>query len=149
MLQNGYMDTNIQKAFINGIPGCAEHQQKLATALQDARKKHRSLTVCFLDLTNAYGSVHHNLIHFSLQHYHAPNKLINTVASTYTNLSAEITTTSWSMPEIPLQIGVYQGDPLSTVIFNTVMCTLIEALRPYRHLGYTFSNSKHTLHLLQ
>ena len=28
------------------------------------------------------------------------------------------------------------------------MCTLIEALCPYRHLGYTF-NSKHTLHLLQ
>ena len=111
LIPKSYMDTNIQKAFVNGIPGCAEHQLKLATALQDACKKHRSLTICFVDLANAYGSVHHNFIHFSLQHYHAPNKLITTVASIYTNLSAEITTTSWSTPEITLRIGVYKGDP--------------------------------------
>ena len=130
MLLNGYMDKNIQKAFINGIPGCFEHQAKLATAIQEARRKHRSLTVCWLDLANAYGSVHHQLIHFTLNHYHAPSKLVNTVANLYTDLSATITTPSWATQEIPLQIGVFQGDPLSVVIFNTVMCTLIEALHP-------------------
>ena len=29
------------------------------------------------------------------------------------------------------------------------MCTLTEALRPYHRLGYTFTKSKHSLHLLQ
>ena len=120
MVQNNYMDTNIQKAFVNGIPGCAEHQIKLATAINDARKRHHSFTICWLDLANAYGSVHHKLIHFSLQHYHAPDKLINTITSIYNDLSAEITAANWATSEIPLQVGVYQGDPLSTVIFNTV-----------------------------
>ena len=65
------MDTTIQKAFVHGIPGCTEHQFKPATAIQEARKKHRSLTICWLDLANAYGSVHHQLIQFTLRHYHA------------------------------------------------------------------------------
>ena len=106
-------------------------------------------TICWLDLANAYGSVHHQLIQFTLRHYHAPSKLVNTVANLYTNLSATITTPTWTTVEIPLQVGVYQGDPLSTIIFNTVMCTLIEALHPYRDLGYTFSQSERLVHLLQ
>ena len=146
MLSNGYMDKNIQKAFINGIPGCFKHQAKLATAIQEARRKHKSLTVCWLDLANAYGSVHHQLIHFTLNHYHAPSKLVNTVANLYTDLSATITTPSWATQEIPLHIGVFQGDPLSVAIF---MCTLIEALHPLRHQGYKFSQSQRTIHLLQ
>jgi len=68
--------------------------------------------------------------------------LVSTAASLYTNLSATITTPSWAKAEIPLQVGVYQGDPLTTAIFNTVMCTLIEALRPFQHLVYTFSQKQ-------
>ena len=36
------------------------------SSLQDARKKHKSLAISWLDL------VHHSLIDFSLRHYHAP-----------------------------------------------------------------------------
>ena len=134
---------------MNGIPGCSEHQLKLASVIQEARSKHRSLAICWLDLANAYGSVHHQLIQFSLKHYHAPGKFTSSVANLYTDLRATISTQEWETAEVPLQVGVYQGDPLSTIIFNTVMCTLIDALQPHRHLGYTFSQSKHTMHLLQ
>ena len=43
------------------LPGCTEHHLKLASVLAEARKKHKSLSVCWLDLANAYGSVHHSL----------------------------------------------------------------------------------------
>ena len=33
---NNYLDTSIQKAFINNIPGCLEHQVKLSWAIQEA-----------------------------------------------------------------------------------------------------------------
>ena len=33
VFQNSYMDTAIQKAFVNGIPGCAEHHCKLAEVI--------------------------------------------------------------------------------------------------------------------
>ena len=149
MLKNRYMDTNIQKAFINGVPGCAEHQCKLASIIKEATGKHRSLAVCWLDLANAYGSVPHALIQFSLQHYHSPPQFTNIVASLYSGLSATITANSWATPFVPLQTGIYQGDPLSVVVFNTVMCTLIDALQPLQHLGYNPSGSRHQVHLLQ
>ena len=148
MLKNNYLDTNIQKAFVNGIPGCAEHQLKLASAIKEAHKKPLPDRLLARPC-KCVGSVHHELIDFSLSHYQAQDMLINTITSIYTNLSAEVTSSDWSTGRIPLEVGVYQGDPLSTVIFNTVMCTLIEPLRPHYHLGYTFSNSKHSLHLLQ
>ena len=72
MLANKYLDRGIQKAFMPRTPGCIEHHLKLATVIQDARQKHKSLAVCWLHLANAYGSVHHSLISLSLQHYHAP-----------------------------------------------------------------------------
>ena len=149
MLQNGYMDTDIQKAFLSGIPGCAEHHCKLASVIKDATVKHRSLSVCWLDLANAYGSVPHGLIQFALQHYNTPLQFTNTVSSLYSGLSAAITAGSWATPFVPLQTGVYQGDPLSVVVFNTIMCTLIDALKPLKHLGYNLSGSKHLVHLLQ
>ena len=72
MTTNGYLDKSVQKAFMKATPGCIEHQSKLAAILAEARKAHKSLAVCWLDLANAYGSVHHSLIQFSVQHYHAP-----------------------------------------------------------------------------
>ena len=82
---------SLQKAFMTGIPECTEQSSKLAAALREAHTKHRSITVCWLDLANAYGSVHHNLIQFSLQHYNAPCKLTEIVTSLYSDLQALIT----------------------------------------------------------
>ena len=105
--------------------------------------------MCWLDLANAYGSVHHDLIHFTLQHYNGPVKLRNMVASFYHSLQVLVTSPDWISHPIPFKTGVYQGDPLSVVIFNTVMCTMADSLKQMQHLGYTFSGSQRTTHLLQ
>ena len=145
MTANGYLDTSVQKAFLPGIPGCFEQYQKLFAAVIEAHKKHRSLTVCWLDLANAYGSVHDGLIKYALEHYHAPLNFLRVVSNFYTDLNATITCKAWSTRAIPLQVGVYQGDPLSVVIFNTVMATLADALKSDQSLGYTFSRSMNVL----
>ena len=135
MLSNKYHDTSVQKAFMTATPGCLEHQSKLASIIQDARTKHKSLTVCWLDLANAYGSVHHSLIDFSLKHYHAPTELRLMVQALYRDLSASVITAEWSTPAIPLQIGVNQRDPFSVVIFNTIISTLVNTLKQHTNLA--------------
>ena len=70
MTENEFLDRSIQKAFLSATPGCIEHRM-LATILAEARKKHKLLAVYWLYLANAYRSVHHSPIQFSLQHYHA------------------------------------------------------------------------------
>ena len=149
MIDNGYLNTSIQKAFVDGIPGCTEHHLKLLSMIEDARRRGKSLSVCWLDIANAYGSVHHELIRFSLNHYHAPDHFIDIVTNLYTGLTGIVRTKSWTTEPFHLGIGVFQGDPLSVAIFNTVMNTLVDTLAEHRNLGYTFSQSNHTCNLLQ
>lgn len=104
---------------------------------------------CWLDLANAYGSVHHSLIEFTLKHYHAPPKFTGIVQSFYSHLSVKVCTSSWSTPLIPLQVGVYQGDPLSVVIFNTVINTMVDSIKGRTDLGYHFSPTHLPINLLQ
>ena len=108
MTKNSYLDTNIQKAFQSRIAGCEEHQLKLSSIIRDANKNQRSLTVAWLDLANAYGSVNHKLIEFALSHYHAPRELIALTTNLYNNQQAIITCQNWQtdrmwdMSKVPL-----------------------------------------------
>ena len=73
MIVTGYLDPNIQKGFLPTTPGVTEHQAKQAAIINAARRStERPLAVVWLDNANAYGSVHHSLIQFPLEHYHAP-----------------------------------------------------------------------------
>jgi hypothetical protein len=149
MVTNKYLDSSLQKAFMPTVPGCTEHHQKLSSILAEAHSNHKSVAVSWLDLANAYGSVHHSLIDFSLRHYHAPPQFLSTVQALYTGLHAKVITAEWETPVISLQKGVYQGDPLSVVIFNTVMNTLLDTVSLRTDLGYRFSNSRRRVNILQ
>ena len=149
MLSNKYFDRSIQKAFMPATAGCTEHHMKLTTILKDAKKRKKSLAVCWMDLANAYGSVHHALITYSLRHYHAPSKLTGLIQAFYSGLAAKVSSGSWVTPATLIQLGVYQGDPLSVVIFNTVINTLVDTLKSKVDLGYRFSHSQQPINLLQ
>ena len=261
MLANRYLDPSLQKAFMPTVSGCNEHQFKLSSILHDAQYKHKSLAVCWLDLVNEYGSVHHSLIQFSLLHchappqylsilqvlspsftttlllsaspssrfclppslprsssvplhppglvsllhyhappqylsilqvlspsftttlllstspssrsclppslprpssvplhppglvsllhYHAPPQCLSILQVLYSGLSATVLSADWEIPLISLQKGVYQGDPLSVVIFNTVMNTLVDTISSRINLGYQFSSSSRKVKILQ
>ena len=150
MRTNNYLNTAMQKAFVEGVPGCTEHHINLLSMLSEARRKHRSLCVCWLDLANAFGSVHHNLIRFFFQHYHAPLEMVDMVSSLYEDLIGVVSTKSWQTALIHLQIGVFQGDPLSVLVFNTVMNTLVNTItKRHSNLGYTLAASSQRSNLLQ
>ena len=149
MVDNGYLDRSLQKGFMPTISGCIEHHCKLARILREARSRHRSIAVAWLDLANAYGSVHHSLIQFSLKHYHAPSRFSSIIGHLYSGLSARILTEDWSTPSIPLNMGVYQGDPLSVVIFNTVINTLVDIVKSRPDLGYKVHGTSYSVNMLQ
>ena len=141
MRVNNYLNSDIQKAFLPTVPGVTEHQAKLAAIIKAARGAKRSLAVAWLDIANAYGSVHHSLIQFVMTHYHAPPEFCGLLQSWYSGLSTSISTQNWTTSPIPLQIGVYQGDPLSVVIFLTVMNTLSDTLCTRQDLGFSLPSS--------
>ena len=124
MLDNGYLDPIVQKAFLPSVSGVTEHQCKLAAIISGARQDKRSRAVAWLDIANAYGSIDHSPIQFSLNPYHAPSDFSKLIQLRYTDLVATISIPNGISPLITLKIGVLQGDPLSVVLFFTVMATL-------------------------
>ena len=148
MHNNNYFDPDLQKAFLPTIPSVVEHQAKLASVINSARHNKQALAVSWLNIANTYGSVHHSFIQFSLTHYYAPPEFCRLLQSWYTGLSATISTEEWFTDPVPLNIGVYQGDPLSIVVFLTIMSTLSDTLHSRGYLGFTLPNSSITINHL-
>ena len=150
MTNNNYINTATQKAFIKDMPGCTEHQFKLWQAILDARRNQRNITVCWLDLANAFGSIHHNLITHVLWHYHLPAHFIQIIQSLYTGLTAVISTKQWETQPVHLAKGLFQGDPLSAAIFDVVINLYLDTIMAEcSHSGYRFSSSPHQMPILQ
>ena len=72
------------------------------------------------------------------------------VSSLYEDLIGVVSTKSWKTAPIHLQIGVFQGDPLSVLVFNTVMNILVDTItKRHSNLGYMLAASSQRSNLLQ
>ena len=67
--RNGFVDESVQKAGIPGVPGCVEHAYRIWSDLQEARREKKSVSVVWLDLANAYGSVPHDVIKKAMEFF--------------------------------------------------------------------------------
>ena len=70
-----------------------------------------------------------DFIKFSWEFCHAPPRLLHIVDNLYTNLSASISIPAGTTRAILLKTSLYQGDPLSVTIFNTVMNIYLDGLK--------------------
>ena len=87
MVSNGYINTSHQKAFLEGINGCMEHIKVLQEVIQDAKAKRTTVHISWFDLTDAFGSVSHDLIQFCLKHFHIPEAERKYIHSLYSQLA--------------------------------------------------------------
>lgn len=136
LLKNAYIKTSIQKGFLPHISGCVEHTQALMEALQDAKRRKRDITVCWLDLANAFGSVSHNLIQFAGEWYHVPDSIRSIIHNYYDDLAVKISTENWITEKVSYEQGLFQGCPLSVVLFLMVFEICLDQLSAFEHLGY-------------
>ena len=140
MVGNGYIDQAIQKGFLPGVAGCVEHTQVLMETLLDAKKHTKEIVVAWLDLANAYGSVAHNLIQYALEWYHVPANMRELIYHYYDELFVRIRTKQWKSEWFMYQIGLFQGCPLSVVLFLIVFNLLLDLLKTKQELGYQLKN---------
>jgi len=137
---NNFLDGNRQKGFCSGVDGVTEHNELLAHMMQDAKRKQHSISVTLLDLQNAFGSVHHNLIRASLQYHHVPSIFSNLFEKIYDNAYITVSVQKQWIDPVRVERGVLQGDPSSPLLFNlcfnSLMLTLNEPV--YRKLGYSW-----------
>ncbi|CAB3999364.1 Hypothetical predicted protein [Paramuricea clavata] len=111
----------------------------MANIINKARIKQRSLVITLLDLKNAFGEVHHNLITSVLDYHHIPEHVKLIIKSLYTDFKTSIITSEFRTPFILVRRGVLQGDCLSPLLFNMCFNTFIQHIKTdkYRQFGFS------------
>ncbi len=133
---NGLIDTSLQKGFLSNISGTMEHIFATSSIVQNAMHHGLPLSVTFLDLKNAFGSVSHQLIADMLDHVGVPVELRSYISSAYSQLTAYVACKKWSTSPFPIHRGVFQGDTLSPLIFLIAFNPVIQLAQSLSTLGF-------------
>ena len=112
----------------------------MAHIINTARTKQRSLVITLLDLKNAFGELHHNLIYEVLRYHPIPDPINKLIKSLYTNFQTSIITDQFSTPFITVGRGVLQGDCLSPLLSNMSFNTFIQQLNLNHTHNWDFGN---------
>lgn len=124
-----------QKGFLRD-EGCLEHNFVLTEILTDARRARRQVVVAWLDLSNAFGSVPHASIRRALIGAGVPSGLVNIWGSMYDGCTTRVRTVDGFTGPIPIRSGVRQGCPLSPIIFDLVIDSVVRAAADIGDVGY-------------
>ena len=143
MVENKYIDTSLQKAYLEGINGCIEHIQVLQQIIQDAKSRKKTVHVSWFDLADAFGSVSHELIPICLEHYNIPAQEITYIVNLYSKLQGKVKCKSWESEIFQFKKGIFQGDNYSPIIFLVVFNPLIDYITKFEEThGYQLGDTK-------
>jgi hypothetical protein len=137
------IDNYIQKAFIRGINGVIEHNQVFNELTSHAKANNRTIHCTFFDLEDAFGSVSHDLISHSLSRFKFPPQIKSYIENLYSRLEGNVVTPDWEASKFRFHKGVFQGDPLSPIIFLSVFNPILEKLHQNESFGYSINGTKY------
>ena len=141
LLGNNLIEHKIQKGFTPNVSGTFEHTEQMAHIINQARTKQRSLVITLLDLKNAFGEVHHNLIQSVLSYHHIPDHIKILIKSLYTYFRTSVISSQFNTPFIHVRRGVLQGDCLSPLLFNLCFNTFVQHIKSDKYSQFGFSSS--------
>lgn len=127
LLQNGFLDTSIQKGGVAGIPGCLEHASMIWEVIQKAKSQKKDLDVVWLDLANAYGSVPHQMIQQALRMYHVPENICQMLEKYFGGFRMRFSTTNFTTDWVNLDVGIAMGCTISPILFVLAMEVILKA----------------------
>ena len=125
LLQNGYINTSVQKAGILGFPWCVEHCAMIWHTIEEDKVNNDNLSVVWLDLANAYGSVPHKLIEFSLDFFHVPRKLKSFLMDYYTSFQVRFSVGDYLTQWQKLEVRIPMGCTILPILFAMAMEVLV------------------------
>ena len=95
--------------------------------IQESKKLRRDLSVVWLDLANAYGSVPHALIEFAMEFMWIPEKVRSFIMQYYSDFRMRFSTTQYTTTWQRLEVGIPMGCTISPILFVLAMEVVIRA----------------------
>ena len=142
IIDNELVNTEFQKAFLKGKNGCVEHNQVLHEVISHSKANNRTVHITWFDLEDAFGSVSHDLIKLTLQRNLVPSEIQTYILNLYSALNGRVTTKQWSSDSFEFRKGIFQGDPLSPIIFILCFNPIIRSLESNLKYGYSVNDTK-------
>nr|BAC82594.1 reverse transcriptase [Danio rerio] len=109
-------------------PGCSENLEVLECLLRHSKEKRSQLAVVFVDFAQAFDTVSHEHMLSVLEQMNVDPHMVNLIREIYTNSCTSVELGRKEGPDIPVRVGVKQGDPLSPLLFNLALDPLIQSL---------------------
>ena len=105
--------------------------------MRHARLRQKTVHLTWFDLKDAFGSVPHDVICYTLKRNSSPDhQIVSYVSNLYGSLQGKIVTNSWSSELFHFNRGVFQGDPLSPLIFLLTFSPIIDYIKSEERHGY-------------
>lgn len=123
-----------QQAFRNGVDGVSNNLATLRTIVECRARARRDLHVVSLDARRAFDMVIHETIFQTLSDLELPTGFINYIKRLYNSATTSLELGNGVSTKIRIGRGVFQGDPLSPIIFNHVIDRALKKLD--ENLGY-------------
>ena len=116
-----------QKGFLP-VEGCFEHSFLMESLMCDAKRRRKDVHILWLDLRNVFGSFSHELLWFMMNRLQVPTPFIDLCKSIYAGSSQRVRCGEGFTDDIPVNVGIKQGCPLSPFLFNLALEALLPAL---------------------
>lgn len=145
---NNYIDTTIQKGAMPGTKfGIPEHLYKVKSVFKDAYKYQNPAFVIFLDIKNAFGTLHLKQLYHIMEKYHIPKELIDYIKEFHKTFEYITELDDKNAPFNKWNDGLVQGSPLSPILFVLVMNYILDHLnKKYLNThGYQYHNTRRIL----
>ena len=120
VINNGYVNTSIQKAGVSGCSGCNEHTNMLWDRIKTAKNNKTKLHVIWLDLENAYGSVRHQILEKSVEFFWIPEDIKNLISTYFKHTNVRFSNNIYPTNREKLNIGIMMGCVISPLLFVLV-----------------------------
>ncbi|KAJ3582644.1 hypothetical protein NHX12_000397 [Muraenolepis orangiensis] len=112
------------------MPGCLEHTGVVTQLIREARENKGNLSVLWLDLENAFGSIPHKLVQFTLTKHHVPSRCRDLIADYYSNFRMRVSSGEIASSWHKVEIGIITGCTISVTLFSLAMNMLTKSAEP-------------------
>lgn len=117
-----------QVAFRNGVDGVSNNLATLRTIIEFRARERKNLHIISLDLHKAFDSVSHDAVFRTLSDLKCPTVFINYIKRLYSSAKTSLELGNNESTKIRIGRGVFQGDPLSPIIFNHIVDRALKKL---------------------
>ena len=144
LIFNDMVDKFLQKGFQSGINGCIEHVFAMQSMIINAMDHSLPLSLSFIDLKNAFGSISHNYISDIIKLIKLLTQFTSYLTNLYSSISAHISTKDWKTQPFPISKGIFQGDTLSPLLFLIAFNPIIQSVVIHHSRGFPLKIPNHT-----